>query len=93
MGEQRNSEIEMYNKAAAELMNRLGIEVNDLYPLVAADFDGCICEDLIHPSEKGKDVLSDAVCAKIRSVTVNNDAESSVKGDTEEYYKDLNSIK
>ena len=93
MGEQRNSEIEMYNKAAVELMNRLGIEVNDLYPLVAADFDGCLCEDLIHPSEKGKDVLSDAVCAKIRSVTVNNDAESSVKGDSEEYYKDLNSIK
>lgn len=89
----KNSEIEQYNKAAVELMQRLGIEVNDLYSLIIADTDNLICEDLIHPSEKGIDILSDAVCAKIRSVTSTNDTESFVKGDNEEYYKDLHSIK
>ncbi len=94
MGEQRNPEIEMYNKAAVELMNRLGIEVNDLYPLIAEDFDGRLCDDLIHPSEKGIDVLSDAVCAKIRSVSIETaEVGEMLKGDTEEYYAQLKDIK
>lgn len=89
----KNSEIEQYNKAAVKLMNKLDIAVNDLYPLVAGNIDELICEDLIHPSEKGKDVLSDAVCAKIRSINTSNASESAVKGDTEEYYKTIDSLK
>lgn len=90
----RNSEIEQYNKAAVELMQRLGIEVNDLYPLIASNADDLICEDLIHPSEKGIEVLSDAICERIRAVKVTEHADTAPKSDVklEEEYKTMDKI-
>ncbi len=90
----KNSEIEQYNKAAVELMNRLGIEVNDLYPLIAEDTDALICEDLIHPSKKGIEVLSDAVCERIRAANVTERTDTTPDADVklEEEYKTIDKI-
>lgn len=60
-------EIEKYNAAACELMSKLGIEINDLFPVLRADPDSLICEDLLHPSEKGVEALAWAVAEKIRN--------------------------
>ncbi len=89
----KNTEIEQYNKAAIELMQKLGIEVNDLYPLINADTDTLICDDLIHPSQKGIEVLSDAVAEKIKSAVVSNTNPGNTIGDTEEYYATTDEIK
>ena len=56
----RNSEIEAYNRAAAELMRKLNVPVNDLYSL-AAGFDDSCWADATHFSEKGCEALADQV--------------------------------
>lgn len=48
-------------------MSKLGIEINDLFPVLRADPDSLICEDLLHPSEKGVEALAWAVAEKIRN--------------------------
>ncbi len=55
-----NHEIEMYNKKAAEVMNELGVEVNDLYS-IAKDFDNSLHADWVHYNEEGSKILADAV--------------------------------
>ena len=62
----RNSDIERFNSAACALMEREKIPVNDLWSVVSADIPGLICEDMIHPTEKGRIALAEAVAAKIR---------------------------
>ncbi len=51
-----------YNEAALDVMRGAGVEINDLYQAV---IDGgvleCLSEDKVHMSERGNDVLSDAV--------------------------------
>ncbi len=59
-----NAEIEMYNKAAKELMDSLGVKVNDLYS-VAKDFDESYYADWTHPNEKGAKILADNVIKEI----------------------------
>ena len=58
----RNSDIEAYNRAAAELMQKLNVPVNDLYSL-AAGFDDLCWADATHFSEKGCSALADQVAA------------------------------
>ncbi|MEV5025395.1 SGNH/GDSL hydrolase family protein [Paenibacillus sp. LPE1-1-1.1] len=48
-----NAEIDLYNAAAARLMDSTGIEVNDLNRLVKQDLNENICEDKLHLSETG----------------------------------------
>ncbi|MGM0879613.1 MAG: SGNH/GDSL hydrolase family protein [Bacillota bacterium] len=48
-----NAEINLYNSAAVELMNRNGIEVNDLNHLIKQDLAAHICEDKLYLSEQG----------------------------------------
>ena len=55
-----NAEIELYNNAAKELMNNLGVEINDLYS-VAMRFDESYYADWTHFNEKGAKILADAV--------------------------------
>ena len=55
-----NSEIEAYNRAAAELMQELGVRIDDLYSL-ARGFDDSYYADATHFSEKGCDVIADQV--------------------------------
>ena len=51
-----------YNEAALDVMQRAGIEVNDLYQAVIdAGVLECLSEDKVHMTERGNDVLSDAV--------------------------------
>lgn len=62
-----NREIEQYNAAAKELMDQLGVPVNDLYS-ITKDFDDSLRADWVHYNEQGSRILADAVVAKIMSV-------------------------
>ena len=55
-----NAEIKEYNNAAKELMNNLGVKINDLYS-IAKSFDESYYADWTHPNEKGAKILADAV--------------------------------
>lgn len=55
-----NSEIEQYNKKACEVMNELGVEVNDLYAL-SAGFDKSLHSDWVHFGTEGSKLLADQV--------------------------------
>ena len=55
-----NAAIKEYNNAAKELMNNLGVKINDLYS-IAKSFDESYYADWTHPNEKGAKILADAV--------------------------------
>ena len=59
-----NKEIEQYNAAAKELMNRLDVTVNDLYSITQT-FDASYYSDWVHPNEKGARILADAIIKSI----------------------------
>ena len=59
-----NSEIKQYNNKACEVMNELGVQVNDLYSL-SAEFDNSLHSDWVHYNEKGSQLLADAVVEKL----------------------------
>lgn len=60
-----NSDIEQYNKAAEELMKKLGVEVNDLY-CVTKEFDNSLHCDSVHFGEEGSKILAEKVYEKIK---------------------------
>jgi lysophospholipase L1-like esterase len=62
----RNEEIDEYNAAALEIMNRYGVPVNDLHAVVAADCDTTLSEDQLHLSEAGMQKCAEAVTDAIR---------------------------
>ena len=55
-----NSEIEQYNNKACEVMNELGVRVNDLYTL-SAEFDNSLHSDWVHFGIVGSKILADKV--------------------------------
>jgi len=55
-----NHEIEEYNQKAREVMEELGVEVNDLYSITSV-FDHSLYADAVHFNEEGSKVLADAV--------------------------------
>lgn len=55
-----NQEIEAYNNAAKQVMQKLGVTVNDLYR-TAKDFDESYYADWTHFNEKGAQILADKV--------------------------------
>lgn len=55
-----NREIELYNKKAIEVMNELGVEVNDLYSL-SKSFDNSLHSDWVHFGENGSNFFADRV--------------------------------
>ena len=55
-----NRDIQQYNEAAAALMNRLGVKVNDLYS-VAESFDESDYDDWTHFNERGARILAQKV--------------------------------
>ena len=62
------AEIDAYNSAALEIVNKAGLPVNDLNKVVMDNgFHKCLREDGCHMSEFGNEVLSDAVAAAIRA--------------------------
>lgn len=61
----RNSDIDIYNKAAEEFMKSEDIEINDLSSRIKEDMQLFICEDYIHLTDQGKEVCAEAVTAAI----------------------------
>jgi len=54
--------VELYNAAALRVMEKNGIEVNDLYQAVMdAGAEKCLSEDKVHMAPYGNEVLSDAI--------------------------------
>ena len=62
-----NKDIEEYNAAATELMNRLGVTVNDLYA-VSKPLGKEYHSDWVHFNAEGSEILADAVAKKIKAV-------------------------
>ena len=62
-----NERIIEYNNALVPELEKLGVQINDLHPLVYADIDRYICDDLIHLSEEGIALCSDAVVKAIKA--------------------------
>ncbi len=59
-----NAEIEEYNSSARELMESLGVEVNDLYSVIKP-YGREVHSDWVHFNERGCELLADAVITKI----------------------------
>lgn len=59
-----NADIEQYNKAAQELMESLGVEVNDLYTVTKA-FANDMHSDWVHFNAEGSKRLAEVVTNKI----------------------------
>ena len=55
-----NSEIRQYNKKAIEIMNELGVQINDLYTL-SSGFDNSLHSDWVHFGVEGSKILADKV--------------------------------
>lgn len=73
----RNEEIDRYNEAAADLMKRNSIPINDLHTVVYDNVDYYLCEDRLHLSEAGVEACAAAVVEAIKpfilSVRVGSD--------------------
>lgn len=57
--------IDAYNKAAVAALEPMGILINDLYPLVAGHTEEMICEDHIHLTPKGGEIVARRVADAI----------------------------
>jgi acyl-CoA thioesterase-1 len=62
----KEANLKEYNDAALEIVKGEGIPVNDLHEVIISnDFTKCLTEDGCHMSERGNEVLSDAVVRAI----------------------------
>ena len=61
-----NEVIDRYNAAIVPKLQAMGIRINDLHSVVAADIPGNICEDQIHLSEAGAKRCAEQVAQMIR---------------------------
>jgi lysophospholipase L1-like esterase len=57
----RNEEIDKYNQAAIELMNKHDIPINDLNKIIAGNPDDYLAEDQVHLSQAGQQACANAV--------------------------------
>lgn len=64
----KNEEIDTYNAAALEIMNRYNVPVSDLHAVVAADPDKYLSEDQLHLSEAGQAACAEAVVEALKPV-------------------------
>ena len=58
-----NSEIDLYNQKAMEVLSPLGVEINDLNSITKTFDDSLRC-DWVHYGEEGSKILADAVIKK-----------------------------
>ena len=63
----RNSDIRAFNEALVPRLRELGVQINDLYALVAADIPRYICDDMIHLSEEGIALCTQQVERAVRT--------------------------
>ena len=61
----KNSDIERFNVLVVPKLKELGVQINDLYAIVADDIQGNICDDLIHLSPKGIELCAKQVAEMI----------------------------
>ena len=59
-----NRDIEEYNNKATELMNELGVKINDLYS-ITREFDPSLRSDWVHYNEEGSKILAKKVSEEI----------------------------
>lgn len=64
----KNSNVIRYNNAVVPRLREMGIIINDLHSVVAADVERYICEDQVHLSEDGIEVCAKQVADTIREV-------------------------
>ena len=62
-----NEDIDRFNALVVPKLLSLGVEINDLHSLVAADLAGNICEDKLHLSELGAERCAEQVAKVIRA--------------------------
>ena len=62
---QTNERIREYNAAVVPELIKMGIEINDLYSLVASNIEEYICDDRCHLSEQGIIVAAEKVANAI----------------------------
>jgi len=62
-----NKDIDRFNALVVPKLIELGVEINDLHSLVAADIDGNICEDHLHLSPLGAKRCAEQVAKVIRA--------------------------
>ncbi len=62
-----NADVDAYNRRAEAEMGKLGIEVSDLYTPILADTDRYICDDGIHCTPEGYELLAGLTTARIRA--------------------------
>jgi lysophospholipase L1-like esterase len=62
----RNDEIDAFNAAAVDLMQRAGVPVNDLHGVIAADVDRYLADDMLHLSDAGRQACARAAAAAVR---------------------------
>ena len=63
----RNAVIERYNGLIVPRLKEMGVRINDLYAVVAADIYANVCEDTIHLSERGIALCAESTAAAIRA--------------------------
>ncbi len=61
--------IRAYNEAAIDALTPMGVRINDIYPLVAADHERMICDDLLHLTDDGAKIVAEQVARAIRAAT------------------------
>lgn len=61
----RNEEIRDYNRAAVDLFEGLGIEINDLHTPIMEDVKRYVSEDMVHLSDAGSELCAGRVAAII----------------------------
>ena len=66
--EKWNADVLRYNEANSRQLSGRGIMINDLCSRVLEDTDRYICDDGIHPTEEGCEMLAQAVAASIKKL-------------------------
>ena len=67
--DQNDERIKLFNKAAIEALEPMGIIINDIFPMVYGHTDEMICEDQLHLSEVGAKKIAARVVEVIREAT------------------------
>lgn len=62
----KNETIRRYNAAVVPELMKMGVQINDLFSVVAADQEKYICEDTLHLSKAGSEACAKKVLEAIR---------------------------
>lgn len=60
-----NQDIDAFNKAAVEILEPMGVVIDDLHSVIAADKENLLLPDDTHPNEKGTELCAKSVVDSI----------------------------